>query len=161
MPDSESGDYWDGFSIYAEVSRDIHTSVTDAIDSYSMVAACHSEGAKLRPDDAAKHKANILAAANRLLTELKTEADRNAKFSDDYEAILDDWRGDDGRIPRLHKIKLVSERPGWLYDFVMQIHEAAWKLGYIKAGRVEEEDAETPEATGREMIEDVLQTGAV
>lgn len=147
---------WDGFSIYADVSQDIHQSVSDAIDSYSVVVSAHSEGAKLRPDDAARHKANILGAANRLITELNQEDHR-------FEDILDDWRGtgdgSPGRISELHDTALTEQYPGWLHRFVLQIHEAAWRLGYLKAGRYESDDPDTPESNGRKMIEDLATNG--
>lgn len=163
MADDDSGDHWDGFSIYAEVSRDIHSSVGQAIDSYSAIVAAHSEGAKVRPDEAAQHKAAILSAAHRLLTEMEVEVERGSTNKNEYESILDNWRGDDnedGWIGKLHGTNLSSEYPGWLHDFVPSIHRAAWHLGYLKAGRRESEATDTPEASGRAMLEDIAQNGA-
>ena len=160
MADDEHPGHWDGFSIYADVSQDIHSAVTDAIDSYSVIVSRHSEGAKVKPAEAAQHKANILGAANRLLTELEREVNRGSKYSDDLDAILDDWTdaGDeDGYIKEFHAAQLTSGYPGWMYDFVRQIHEVAWLLGYLKAGRIEEDKPNTPSSNGREMVEDIME----
>lgn len=163
MADNEPGEHWDGFSIYSEVSRDIHESVGQAIDSYSAVQASHSEDAKVRRDDAADHKAAILAAAHRLLTEMEIEVERNSANSQHYEKMLDNWVGDEneeGWITQLYQTNLSQRSPDWLHNFVREIHQAAWHLGYLKAGRNEEVEDGSPQASGRKMIEDLAQNAA-
>lgn len=156
MPDDDGAqDYWDGFSIYAEISRDIHESVGQAIDSYSAIVSYHSESAKLRDEEAAQHKAAILSAAHRLLTEMQIEADRGGPRADRYTEILDKWQGDDGWIEQLHKANLSREHPPWLHEFASTIHRGAWHLGYLQAGRREEVEEDTPTTSGREMLEDI------
>lgn len=163
MADDQPETQWDGFSIYAEVSRDIHMAVADAVDSYSQLAAMHSESAKIEKGEAAEHKANILRAANRLLTELKQEQHREP-----LEKILVAWAGesddphDDGRIDDLLAAEVWREMPESLHELVNEIHEAAWRLGYLKAGRETEADPHgDPESSGLGMIEDALETGAI
>jgi len=157
MPDEDGAqDYWDGFSIYAEISRDIHESVGQAIDSYSAIASYHSEGAKIRDEEAAQHKAAVLSAAHRLLTEMEIEAGRNGPNADHYKEILAEWNGDDGWIQQLHEANLAREHPSYLHEFAATIHRAAWHLGYLQAGRREEvEPDDTPSTSGREMLEDI------
>lgn len=160
MAEDGASQQWDGFSIYSEVSRDIHESVGQAIDSYSAVQASHSEGAKVRREEAADHKAAILAAAHRLLTEMEVEVERGSVNSSKYKTILSHWTGDDdsdGWLNELHRTNLTQESPDWLHEFIREIHQAAWHLGYLKAGREESTGDSGPETSGREMIEDLAQ----
>jgi len=150
---------WDGYSIYAKVSAEIHDSVTSAIDAYAAVAAAHSEDAKVSREDASDAKAAILGAAMRFVTELELRSSEVGR--EDFGDVLDDWTGEggtQGHIERLRGASLQnpSDDLDWLQAFVSQIHEVAYRLGYVAAGREETVEDNSPEATATDMLADVM-----
>lgn len=152
---NERGTYWEGYSNYESVSRRINESVATALDSYSYIAAAHSEGAPVHPQQAAEARASIMAAAMRLATEM--EEDRgNVQL---YDEILDRWRGtetEDGYFSQFQEVRLQQQSPAWLFSFVYDIRQAAWKLGYVQAGRTQKEDPADPnEAEAEAMLEGI------
>jgi len=143
MSDEEPQTEWDGYSIYARVSAEIHDSVTDALDAHAYVAAVLSEGGKIGRDEAAPRKAAILSAAARFQTELRVERQRTIPSGDTFDEIHAEWCGESGYVTRLQRSTLreVGDED-WIGEFVHQIHEVAWELGYIAAGR----DTSEPES---------------
>lgn len=149
--DLEPGTRWDSFSVYGEVSKDVADAVQAAIDAYSHIDSIHAEGADVAPKRAAEARACILAAAHRLMTELENERDQ----VDLYDDILERWEGQDGFIQRMGQVRLNSMSPGFLHQFVRDIHRAAWELGYIRAGRAERQALEDRvEDDARSMFEE-------
>ncbi|QGX95922.1 hypothetical protein EI982_14575 [Haloplanus rallus] len=132
---SDTETYFEGYSDYQSVSKDIGQAVRDAIDAYAYIDGRHSQGARVRATNAASAYRRILGAAIRLLPELK----RDAETKDELGEIYTDWTGDgnddDGHIDQLQALSFQSPPPDWLFEFVVQIREAAWELGYLQAGR--------------------------
>jgi hypothetical protein len=135
--------YFEGYSDYQSVSKDIGQAVRDAIDAYAYIDGRHSQGARVRATNAASAYRRILGAAIRLLPELK----RDAETKDELGEIYNDWTGkdgDDGRIDQLQSLSFQSPPPDWLFEFVVQIREAAWELGYLQAGRSRKAEQDDP-----------------
>lgn len=131
---TETETYFEGYSDYESVSKDIGQAVRDAIDAYAYIDGRHSQGARVRATDAASAYRRILGAAIRLLPELE----RNADAKDEVGDIYDDWTGDgddDGQLDDLRSLSFQGPPPDWLFEFVVQIRAAAWELGYLQAGR--------------------------
>jgi len=143
---------WDGYADYQTVSDRIARSIHEAIEGYATVERAHNENASFHPNEAARAGARILTAAISVQTELQAYADEN----DEYQDLLEEFRGDDGYVQKLRQVRLRNESPDWLYDFVVDIRTAGFKLGYLKAGREEEErNGDEPEDHAREMFADV------
>jgi len=159
MGDQDTETEWDGYSIYNKVSAEIHDSVTDAIDAYATIASAHSEGEKVRPGEAAEAKSQILGAAMRFVVELDIHS--GAADQLDFGEIHERWDGagdDTGYIQRLREAQLVSPSTDmdWIQEFVRDIHAVAFELGYIKAGREETVQDNTPDGTSQDMLQDVI-----
>jgi len=158
MSDEEPQTEWDGYSIYARVSAEIHDSVTDALDAHAYVAAVLSEGGKIGRDEAAPRKAAILSAAARFQTELRVESHRTVASGDSFEQIHGDWFGEGGYVSRLQQGTLREiGNEAWLGEFVAEIHEVAFELGYIAAGREEDVADDSPVKSAQESVDDLAQ----
>ena len=146
---TETETYFEGYSDYQSVSKDIGQAVRDAIDAYAYIDGRHSQGARIHATNAASAYRRILGAAIRLLPELK----RDAETKEELGEIYADWTGDgddEGRIDQLQALSFQSPPPDWLFEFVVQIREAAWELGYLQAGqsrKAEQDDPVEEEAT--------------
>lgn len=144
--DDGDGQVWDGYSDYATVSSRIGRNVFNAIDAYADIHSLHTEGARVKAREAATARAEILSAA----MSVKPELDSQRETNDDIAAILDRWekgRGgatvgvdvpDEGFLDAFGDVRLSTEDPEWLYQFVIDIRRAGWELGYLKAGRHED-----------------------
>lgn len=160
---------WEGFSDYQTVSNSIVRSVDEALDAFTILQSLHTEGAKVKPRQAARGRAKILSAALRLVPELRDDAPDNEQ----YREILARWLGDveiddetytadfseydgefnGGFIDELDTVQLHTVSPGWLYQFVVDIRTAAWHLGYLQAGRtISESNLEPADEQARDMF---------
>lgn len=140
MPDGEFGEretQWDAYSDYQLVSQRVTRSISDALDAYVLIDAGMKTGYKLRAQEEAELRADILGAAMRLRIELENERESREV----YDEILSDWEGDEGYISRFRKMNLEGQPGAWLEEFITQIRRAGWELGYLKAGREEESKA--------------------
>lgn len=149
---SSPGQGWDGYSDFQTVSSRIGTLIFDAIEAYAEIHSAHVEGAPIDPNQAARARSRILAAAVTLNAELSHERDRN----DDVATILDRWNKGRGgasievEVPRegfvqaFREIRLYDDDPEWLGQFVTDFWRAGWELGYLKAGRHEEGEPDDP-----------------
>lgn len=148
------GSYYEAYSDYYQVSQSVAKSIGEAIDAYATLEAAHTEGASLRPDEAAKCRRDILAAAMRLVTEMEQDGDEK----EIYAEILTRWRGDgesDGFLRELQQQQLNNGLPHWMFQFVMDIRRAGWELGYVRAGREKKKEPDDPaEAEALQMIKD-------
>jgi hypothetical protein len=142
---NETETYFEGYSDYETVAQDIGRAVRDAVDAYAALDAQHRQASRGRGNRAATQAhQRILAAAIRLVPELKRDKDAKERLED----IHDDWveeNGEEPYIERLKKTQLETESPEWLYEFVVQIREAAWELGYLQAGRTHKAENGDPE----------------
>lgn len=136
---------FEGFSDFKFVSRRMAEAIDDATDATELVGSLYAEGAQLNPREVAIARSKILAAAMRLRPEMIANKNSNER----YEAILDDWEGDDGYIKRFRDTSLYDEFPEWLPEFSNQIRVAGFMLGYLKAGR--EVDTEEEQFSGSEV----------
>jgi hypothetical protein len=153
-----AGREWEGYSDYQYISYQIASSIQDAIDSYARLQSLHDESAKVRAEHAASARRPILAAAMNLLPEL--EHNQNSK--EIYERMVADWtesgvEDDTGYIEALRSANLQVDCPDWLYDFVSDMRKAGWELGYLQAGRYQDDEEDDAEASAREMLEDIVE----
>lgn len=153
---TESDDYvetWEGYSDYEFVSRRMSIAIDEAVDAYSKIRAMHREGARIRPQPAAKARSRIYAAALRVLVEME------GQDGEKYTKILDRWKredddDEDGYLDRLDTVQLQTRCPDWLYQMVKDIRTAGWELGYLQAGRKNRERTDdSPEAEASEMFD--------
>jgi len=161
---------WEGFSDYQTVSNSIVRSVDEALDAFTILQSLHTEGAKVKPRQAAQARAKILSAALRLVPELRDDAPDNEQYreilarwlgsvefdEETYTADLSEYDGDfdGGFIDELDRVQLNARSPGWLYQFVVDIRTAGWHLGYLQAGRtISESNLEPADEQAREMFE--------
>lgn len=159
--DGSGSPEWDGYSDYKYVSYQISSAIDDAIDSYATLQGLHDEGAKIKANQAAQARQPILAAAMRLLPELKN----NQSGNETYEEMVQKWTEDGvpnrdvGYIPGLRQVDLTQSCPDWIYEFVLDLRKAGWELGYLQAGRYEEDDDEDDaHASAREMLKDIFES---
>jgi len=143
---------YEGYSDFTTVSRSVAEAVDNAVDAYSMIQSRHSEDARVSPDHAAEASAYILASALKLLPELEQDYDD----VDEYQEILDAWKGDDGYIERLKEVSLTTQCPQWLGEFILEIRRAGWQLGYLQAGRTVKQEPDDPLETDTEAMFDNL-----
>lgn len=139
---------FEGFSDYQAVSGSIARAVDDALEAYTEIQSLHVEHARVNAEQAALARSKILAAALRLVPELREDAPEDEQ----YQQILARWLGSvtigeetitpsedievsEGYIEALNGIRLRDECPLWLYQFVIDIRTAGWELGYLQAGR--------------------------
>lgn len=153
---------YEGFADYYSVSQRIARSIDEAIQEYAAIQRTHAQGGRVNFDGAGER---ILAAALRLLPELKDQRDTENKV---YDEILVRWLDDeaehddlavepeppmDGAIEQLMSARLDQECPEFLHQFVIDIRRAGWELGYLQAGRREaEEEVEWEEVDVRDMF---------
>lgn len=152
----DDGTRWEGYSNYQKVSSRMSESVDSAVESYSLIQSAHKEGATVSEDLVANARSDILGAAIPLFVEMQQEQERGV---DEYDEILGRWEGGEneeeiGYIRRLHETQLRDGMPGWLFQLVLDIRKAGWKLGYLQAGRRSKRDPDDPvEADSDNMFE--------
>jgi len=149
MPNDETTTKWDGYSDYQTVSQRITRSIHDAIEAAATIERAHKENARVDSGEAARAGSSIMFAAINVQTELQAYEDENEQ----YEQLLAKFEGDDGYVHRFRQAQLHTECPDWLYEFVVDIRTAGFELGYLKAGREQEEQTgNTPEGQAKEMF---------
>lgn len=122
--------YFEGYTDYSSVSKDIAEAVARAVEGYGYVVG--RERYDRKKLDKARH--SFLSAAMRLLPEI--EESKAAK--PELQEIHDRWVGSEERrgiIKKLEEEKQVADMPNSeLQEFTFDIRKAAFKLGYLKAG---------------------------
>lgn len=133
---------WEGYSDYELVSKLITTTVSECVGGYAAIQSHQAEGAKIKPEQAAQERSSILQAAIRLRVELRAQQETEER----YQEILDEWDGEDGYLNQFRELKIAngSGMPAWVSEFVEQIVEAAFKLGYLQAGRTAKKEPDDP-----------------
>lgn len=145
----ESTSKWEGFSHYVWVSHQIGEAIFKAINAYSVIDSYHAEGATMPPQTAAKARSRILSASLQVKTEMEKHKD-DKKY---YRETLEKWDGDEGYIHRMGDLSVRHECPSWLFDFVSDIRQAGWELGYLQSGRYTNEGpVDSDSAQVKEMI---------
>jgi hypothetical protein len=139
---------WEGYSDYEVVSKRIGRKVSNAIEAYSVLQGAGAERAQLSDYEYTQARAKILDAAMSLKVEIEREAANELPNSDEniYTPIVDRWTdGGDENAPEgyINEFMAMSisnggRVPGWVFTFVEDIRRAAWELGYLQAGRVNE-----------------------
>jgi hypothetical protein len=124
--------YFDGYSDYQSVSKDIGSAVADAIDAYGYLIA--SDGRNNRQKKTRAH-GRILAAAMRLLPEMEQSKSVKPELEEIYQRWVGDSEAEQGYLEMLEDADFGRQAPEWLTDFVFEIRKAAWKLGYLRAGK--------------------------
>lgn len=151
---------WEGYSDYRKISLRVAGSISDAVDAYARLDSAHQENAQVSPGLAAEARGRILGAAMKLIPELEDDRDT----VDVYDEILDRWEDgnddefddkEEGFISRLNNTQLRNGTPDWLWQMVLDIRRAGWKLGYLRAGRETETSSDDPvEDESDAMVQD-------
>lgn len=155
-PVEERETRFEGYADYRRISLRVASSIDRAVDAYARLDSAHNENAQVPPELAAEARGRIYGAAIKLIPEL--EDDR--EHVDDYDDILERWEdGEDederGFIARLNDTQLKSDSPAWLFQMVLDIRTAGWKLGYLRAGReTETSDGDPVEQESDAMVSD-------
>lgn len=153
---AETETYFEGYSDYQSVSKDIGQAVRDAIDAYAFLDGRHTQGARVRATNAARAHRCILGAAIRLLPEVERDAETKEVLGEIHADWMGNGEDDDGDIDKLRSLSLQDPPPDWLFGFVVQIREAAWELGYLQAGRSRKADEGDPaEEEPKQMFEEL------
>lgn len=142
MPDSQNHDneektYFEGYSDYSSVSKDIAEAVARAIDGYGILVSRNPDRDKVKRAQQA-----MLAAAMRLLPEI--EESMSAK--PELQEVHARWVGkgeDQGFIDEIEQVGFNHRPSEMLQQFAFDIRKAAFKLGYLKAGREERDSGST------------------
>lgn len=130
-PDTPTGDesYFEGYSDYSSVTKDINDAVARALDGYGEIVG------KGRVDQATCDRAvpALLAAGMRLLPEI--EESKAAK--PELQEIYTRWVGEEGAegyIDEIGKVNTNHIPESTIQQFTFDVRKAAFKLGYLKAG---------------------------
>jgi len=142
----ESSTTWDGYTDYQHVSGRVSDEIHDAFAAAGFLSQFHQVGGEYEAHEIASASARLISAAYMVDEQL----DYFSNGDDEYQEILDEWRGEDGRIQKLHEVDWWQEHPDWLVEFVRELHRAGLMLGYLKSGR-EEEDRDEGESTDSEV----------
>lgn len=133
-PDSE----WDAYSDFKLVSKWVTKSIRDAIEAFALLDQASQTNYKIKAAEEAQLRADILAAAMRLRVELESEQASGTEYAVE---ILDKWQGEDGFIKQFRAAGMrETDQLDWFEEFASDIRRAGWELGYLQAGRQEEED---------------------
>lgn len=144
----ESGRRYEGYTDFKSVSQRIAKSVDDALEGYAFAASVTEEGYRGDKEEVVYAKSAIRGAALKLVPELRLNAQGSSDDgAEEFEEMLRRWmeHGVDDNTGYIEAIRHVDfydinePIPDWVEDFVLDIRSAAFKLGYLKAGRVEEE----------------------
>jgi hypothetical protein len=151
--DTGEGMTWDGYSDYQQVAGRVASECQDAISCAAMLQRIDKTGGQATPREIAEAESRILSAA--LL--LEPQLEEYGGPEDEYDDILDDWRGEDGFIKRFRETDFYSGVPNWLFEFVGQINTAGLRLGYLEAGRAEKvrDDGDAEDSEVRQVIEEM------
>lgn len=143
---------WDAYADLEVVSKQVTETIKNALEAYALLDKAGQHRSKIRTGRVVELEADILAAAMRLSVELEAEADRDVGYAID---ILDRWQGDDGYIQRFRQTSVKNSREPWIHEFVSDIRRAGWELGYLQAGKREEntDNADSSDGEVRAMIE--------
>ena len=137
---------YEGYADYRAISLRVAGTIEDAVEAYCRIDSAHHEEAPVSPELAAMARTKILSAAMTLIPEMQDDREN----VDLYDGILSRWEDgdetvDDGYLKALHEdCKLIEGTPGWLFQMTIDLRTAAFKLGYIKAGREREVDERDP-----------------
>lgn len=128
-PPVEEESYFEGYSDYKSVTKDINDAVARALDGYGAIVG------KGRVDQATCDRAvpALLAAGMRLLPEI--EESKAAK--PELQEIYTRWVGEkdaEGFIDEVTKVHGNHIPEKTIQQFAFDIRKAAFKLGYLKAG---------------------------
>lgn len=142
---------WQGYADYQHVSISTARAIDQAINHYARIRGLHAQHARIKPEVAAKAHGKMLAPCMQLLPEMQHE--RDADGGDAFEEILNDWTGEEGHLNKLSDLYLVESCPGWLQTMMVQLRQAGWELGYLKAGKRDAPDPDDPvEAEAKSMF---------
>lgn len=153
---------WSAYSDYQKVTRQAAQEVHLATRAYAWLTAQHREGARLRAEKTANESAYIQSAAMRMLPELRANQETNdiiegiyTRWTEDGEYGLEGGKGDPWPpyLNAFEEAQLHRGVPPWLGQFVEDIQQAAWEIGYLKAGKSQRErDVRSPEEMANAMF---------
>lgn len=157
---SDTGDKWEGYSVFKEISSQLHEDVNRAIKAYAHINSLDSQNVGITPQTAVKTKSAILGVSKRIFYEVQVN-----QHIDDFDEIYARWAGkemtdsgfdeaeEDGHIERLEDADFTSGAPPFLPQLMDDLVTATWKLGYIRAGVKKSADPEDTEEQVEEMFE--------
>jgi len=148
-PGNDVATEYEGYADYRRVSDRVGRTVHEAMMSYATIESMHSESARVKARAAASAKRDILAAALMIETEVEASGKSGNEPFEDWgeEEQAMEW------VSRLRETELQTRCPEWLSNLVETTREAAWQLGYLKAGREVNDHGETPDGKAESMFE--------
>ncbi len=153
-PDSE----WDAYSDYALVSKWVTKSIRDAIEAFALLDQASRTGHKIDSREETQLRSDILAAAMRLRVELEAEQERGAQYANEILGKWESGKDGEGYIEQFRTAPRGStpELP-FLVEFASDIRRAGWKLGYLQAGREQEQEnqGDSGDSEVYQMIEEM------
>lgn len=139
------------YTDYEDVTARMSGSIAQALEDYSMLHSLKAENVVPKDRDVAQTRANLLAAAIRIRSEL------DAGNIDNGEAIKTRWETggaeyEEGFIEKLHDHELEFGYESWLFQLVQDLRRAAWELGYLQAGEHRDESDDPVEDETDKML---------
>jgi hypothetical protein len=128
--DSRQGGF-EAYSDYQHISREIAHDILDAGRAATAIQRYHTERGEYQPREIAEASASLLTPAYMLVEQMEMHRGGN----DTLDEILADWNGEDGYLAQIQNTDFLREYPGFMDDFVRQLHRAGLELGYLQAGR--------------------------
>jgi hypothetical protein len=122
----------DNYSHYRTISEEMLGDVRDAVDAYSFLNSRWTQGIGVTPQSASATKRALLNATKQLGFQIKMSRDGDEKLGEIHAR----WYDDEGYLKQLEEADMMDPVP-WLSEMVDDLVEAAWRLGYTQAGRIE------------------------
>ena len=147
MEESNGERKWESFTDFQSVTESVHRDVRRAKQAYSFINSCHTHGRPPSSSKAVAKKTYLLNAGLSLRHEIKQN-----QGVEPFDEIISRWDGEDGFLEKLERVNLRTDCPKWLRQYVDDVIEAGWELGYTKAGRQKLADPEDDSARVLEAI---------
>lgn len=147
-----SGTTWEGYSNYEAVSKDVAQSVANAVENYAWLDSIHRDGGNPEADQIAMARSAVLAAALRLVVEMREEAQNG---NDEYGDILERWTGTDPQDDSLLFADVWDGSGKWTQNGAAPVGGAPAQLGggYIRAFRDADLSEDVPEWAGQFAVD--------
>lgn len=127
---------WEG------ISHDVYNTVREAQKRVRHVQSRHEHNLNVNSSHAAKCKASLLTAADYLDIEVRKKQD-----DEPFDEIWDRW---EDHLIAVQNVNFRTECPDEIIDFMDDIREAAYEIGYLKPRSFERPD---PEDDSAEVLE--------
>jgi len=159
--DSPGDQKWESYSVFKEISSELHKNVNNAIKAYAHINSLDTSNMGITPQTAVKVKRAILGVSTRVFYEIQIN-----RHVDEYRDIYERWSGNKvdesgdiiekdsrGYILLLEQADFTQGPPDFLSQLMKDLVKATWTLGYIRAGVYKNADPDKPDAQVSDMFE--------